>query len=42
MQVNARRVMPGVMFPHHVESRKSPAAPQLNAVQLVWIMRVVG
>jgi hypothetical protein len=30
-----RRVMPGVMSPHRVESRKIPAAPQLNAVEVV-------
>jgi hypothetical protein len=37
--LNARRVMPGVMSPLHGESKKSPAAPQLKAGELVWIMR---
>ncbi len=40
--LRARRVMPGVMSPHRVESTKSPAAPQLNAVEIVWIMRAAG
>jgi hypothetical protein len=35
----SRRVMPGVMSPHRVESMKSPAASQLNAVEVMWIMR---
>jgi hypothetical protein len=32
----------GVMSPLRVQSKKSPAAPQLNSVQLVWIMREAG
>jgi len=35
------RVMPGVMSPPRVESMKSPAASQLNALNVVWIMRAV-
>jgi hypothetical protein len=31
----ARRVMPGVMSPLRIESRKIPAAPQLNESRLV-------
>jgi hypothetical protein len=42
MQLYARRVMPGVMSPLHVESMKIPAAPQLNAVEVVGIMRAAG
>jgi hypothetical protein len=36
--LNARRVMPGVMSPLHVEPKKIPAVPQLNAAQVGWIM----
>ena len=36
------RVMPGVMSPLHVEPKKIPAAPQLNAIEVAWIMREAG
>jgi hypothetical protein len=38
----ARPVNSGVMSALRMQSRESPAAPQLNDVQLVWIMREVG
>jgi hypothetical protein len=31
----SRRVMPGVMSPHRIESKKSPAAPPLNDTYVV-------
>jgi len=34
--------MPGVMSPLQVDSTKSPAAPQLKAVEVAWIMRGAG
>ncbi len=37
-----RPVNSSVMSPLRVESKKSSAAPQLNADQLVWIMRAAG
>ena len=40
--LDARRVMPGVMSPLRVSLKKSPAAPQLNDAELVWIMREAG
>ena len=38
----ARRLIGGVMSPLHVESTKSPAAPQLNAIHQMWLMRTAG
>jgi len=35
IRLNARRVMPGVMSPHRIESKKSPAAPPLNDTYVV-------
>jgi len=37
-----RQLSRGVMSPLHVEATKSPAAPQLKAVEVAWIMREVG
>ncbi len=38
----SRPVNSGVMSPLRVNMKKLPAAPQLNAAQVVWIMREVG
>jgi hypothetical protein len=41
--LNASRcVNSGVMSPLRLNSQLMPAAPQLNDVQLVWIMREAG
>ncbi len=39
---SSRSVNSGVMSPLRVESIKFPAAPQLNGVELAWIMRAAG
>ncbi len=41
-RLNARPVNSGVMSPLRVDTQLIPAAPQLNEVRLVWIMREVG
>ncbi len=38
----ARPVNSSVMSPLRVDTQLIPAAPQLNEVRLVWIMREVG
>ncbi len=40
--VRGAPVNSSVMSPLYVESTKIPAAPQLNAVHLVWIMPAAG
>jgi hypothetical protein len=42
MALCARPVNSSVMSPLRMNSMMSPAAPQLNDVDLVWIMREVG
>ena len=37
-ELNARRVMPGVMSPLRVDTQLIPAAPLLNDAKLVWIV----
>jgi hypothetical protein len=34
----SRQLIAGVMSPLHIESTKIPAAPQLNATKLAWII----
>jgi hypothetical protein len=38
----ARPVNSGVMSPLRIQSMEPPAAPQLNDVELMWIMREAG
>jgi hypothetical protein len=40
--VDSRRVNSGVMSALRLQSKKPPAAPQLNDVELVWIRREAG
>ena len=39
---SSRPVNSGVMSPLRINTKKSPAAPQLNDVELGWIMREAG
>ena len=40
--LRARPLNSSVMSPLHVSMKKLPAAPQLNAVEIVWIIREAG